>query len=197
MSTLAKLYSVSRFIRITVCPSIEVGARLCLKTFTPPASACSAANIRSVSARTKLSTPTPIDTLRPPPSRSGESLLRRRRPEAWLRRWGTAPGHALGECPLERCARRAAELLDDVRHGLDLGGREPQEQPLVRVDPADEEPLAVLGDRERPEVPGRGVEEARLAGRGLGLEQHEVAALGRGRVADQNEPVALADEDDP
>src|SRR5689334_9280476 len=64
MSAIAKLYSVSRFIRITVCPSIEVGSRLCRKTFTPPASACSAANIRSVSARTKLSRSTFIDTLR-------------------------------------------------------------------------------------------------------------------------------------
>ena len=83
----------------------------------------------------------------------------RLRPHSPLGRRGTAPGHALGERPLERCARRAAELLDDVRHRLDLGRREPQEQPLVRVDPADEEPLAVLGDRQRPEVaraPSRG-----------------------------------------
>ena len=29
MSAMAKLYSVSRFIRITVCSSIDVGARLC------------------------------------------------------------------------------------------------------------------------------------------------------------------------
>ena len=58
----------------------------------------------------------------------GASLLRRR---------GAAPGDALRERARERRARLASELLDDVRDGLDLRGRQPQEQPLVRVDPAD------------------------------------------------------------
>jgi hypothetical protein len=55
MSTIAMPYSVSRFIRMTVCSSIGAGARRCFQVFTPPACAWRPANIRLDSARTKLS----------------------------------------------------------------------------------------------------------------------------------------------